>query len=110
MQHVDSEGTVFRANHASNYLTLKGTLNGDREALLAQIRAALEGRRDLKPEFCGRCEKSLDICGKGATMASYSKPLSKRSTRTGTFQRAAHWWERGSGMYGEWPYEGGEKA
>ena len=23
----------------------------DREALLAQIRAALEGRRDLKPEF-----------------------------------------------------------
>ena len=51
LQHVDSEGTVFRANHASNYLTLKGTLNGDREALLAQIRAALEGRRDLKPEF-----------------------------------------------------------
>ena len=51
LQHVDSEGTMFRANHASNYLTLKGTLNGDREALLAQIRAALEGRRDLKPEF-----------------------------------------------------------
>ena len=51
LQHVDSEGTVFRANHASNYLTLKGTLNGDREALLAQIWAALEGRRDLKPEF-----------------------------------------------------------
>ena len=47
LQHVDSEGTVFRANHASNYLTLKGTLNGDREALLAP----LEGRRDLKPEF-----------------------------------------------------------
>ena len=46
LQNVDSEGTVFRANHASNYLTLKGTLNGDREALLAQIRAALEGRRD----------------------------------------------------------------
>ena len=37
LQHVDSEGTVFRANHASNYLTLKGTLNGDRKALLAQI-------------------------------------------------------------------------
>ena len=39
LQHVDSEGTVFRANHASNYLTLKGTLNGDRKALLAQIAA-----------------------------------------------------------------------
>ena len=51
LQHIDSEGSVFRMNHASNYLTLKGTLNGDREALLAQIRAALEGRRDLKPEF-----------------------------------------------------------
>ena len=48
---MDSEGTVFRANHASNYLTLKGTLNGDRKALLAQIAAALDGRRDLKPEF-----------------------------------------------------------
>lgn len=51
LQQVDSEDTVFRANHASNYLTLKGTLNGDREALLGQIGAALAGRRDLKPEF-----------------------------------------------------------
>ena len=51
LQQVDSEGTVFRANHASNYLTLKGTLNGDREALLGQIGAALAGRRDLQPEF-----------------------------------------------------------
>ena len=51
LQQVGSEGTVFRANHASNYLTLKGTLNGDREALLGQIGAALAGRRDLKPEF-----------------------------------------------------------
>lgn len=51
LQQVDSEGTVFRANHASNYLALKGTLNGDREALLGQIGAALAGRRDLKPEF-----------------------------------------------------------
>ena len=51
LQQVDSQGTVFRANHASNYLTLKGTLNDDRQALLGQIAAALEGRRDLKPEF-----------------------------------------------------------
>ena len=51
LRNVDSEGTVFRANHASNYLTLKGTLNGDRDALLGQIAAALAGRRDLKPEF-----------------------------------------------------------
>ena len=30
----DSEGSVFRANHASNYLILKGTLNRDKAALL----------------------------------------------------------------------------
>ena len=51
LRNVDSEGTVFRANHASNYLTLKGILNGNRDALLGQIAAALAGRRDLKPEF-----------------------------------------------------------
>ena len=32
LQHIDSEGSVFRMNHASNYLTLKGTLNQDRDA------------------------------------------------------------------------------
>ncbi|MEE0409080.1 MAG: hypothetical protein UDO37_09895 [Oscillospiraceae bacterium] len=36
--------------------------------------------------------------------------MSKRSTRTGNFQRAAQRWKRGSGTCGEWPYEGGEKA
>ena len=39
LKHVDSEGTVFRANHASNYLMLKGTLNHDIPAMLRQIEA-----------------------------------------------------------------------
>ena len=43
LQHIDSEGSVFRSNHASNYLPLKGTLNRDREALIAQIDRALAG-------------------------------------------------------------------
>ena len=43
MQHIDSEGSVFRMNHASNYLTLKGTLNRDREALLAKVQQGLQG-------------------------------------------------------------------
>ena len=43
LQHIDSEGSVFRSNHASNYLPLKGTLNRDREALIAQIDKALAG-------------------------------------------------------------------
>ena len=43
LQHIDSEGSVFRMNHASNYLTLKGTLNRDREALLAKVQQGLRG-------------------------------------------------------------------
>jgi radical SAM superfamily enzyme YgiQ (UPF0313 family) len=43
LQHIDSEGSVFRSNHASNYLPLKGTLNRDREALIGQIDKALAG-------------------------------------------------------------------
>ena len=43
LQHIDSEGSIFRMNHASNYLTLKGTLNQDREALLAKVRQGLQG-------------------------------------------------------------------
>lgn len=43
LQHIDSEGSIFRMNHASNYLTLKGTLNQDREALLAKVQKGLQG-------------------------------------------------------------------
>ncbi len=50
LQHIDSEGSVFRMNHASNYLTLKGTLNRDRQALLDKVQAGLSGV-GLKPEF-----------------------------------------------------------
>ncbi len=50
LQHIDSEGSVFRMNHASNYLTLKGTLNRDRQALLDKVQSGLTGV-GLKPEF-----------------------------------------------------------
>lgn len=50
LQHIDSEGSVFRMNHASNYLTLKGTLNRDRQALLDKVQSGLSGV-GLKPEF-----------------------------------------------------------
>ena len=45
LTHVDSDGTVFRANHASNYLALKGTLNGDIPAMLAQVEEAEKKQR-----------------------------------------------------------------
>lgn len=50
LENMDSEGTVFRANHASNYLNLKGTLNKDIPAMLKQIDRALAGRAHIKDE------------------------------------------------------------
>jgi radical SAM superfamily enzyme YgiQ (UPF0313 family) len=49
--HLDLSGTIFRANHASNYLPLKGRFPGDQDRLLETIDAALAGRISLKPEF-----------------------------------------------------------
>lgn len=49
LTHVDSEGTVFRANHASNYVNLAGDLNMDKPMLLRRIMEA-EKHRDYKPE------------------------------------------------------------
>lgn len=49
LSNVDSEGTVFRANHASNYVNLRGTLNKDREYLLGQIQDAAK-KMNYKPE------------------------------------------------------------
>lgn len=42
LTNIDSPGTIFRANHASNYVSLKGTLNTDKELLLSQIQHARE--------------------------------------------------------------------
>lgn len=50
LRAVDSQGTVFRANHASNYVNLRGTLNQDRETLLAAI-AQARGSTSYKPEY-----------------------------------------------------------
>lgn len=40
LSNVDSEGTVFRANHASNYLSIGGNLNGDIPKMLEMVRRA----------------------------------------------------------------------
>ena len=37
LEHVDSSGTVFRTNHASNYVVLAGNLNEDIPSMLAQL-------------------------------------------------------------------------
>lgn len=50
IKNVDSEGTIFRANHASNYISLGGTFNKDKEKLLEQIDKA-EKRNVYRPEY-----------------------------------------------------------
>ena len=36
------DGTIFRSNHASNYLTLAGTLSKDQPALVAALDKVIE--------------------------------------------------------------------
>jgi radical SAM superfamily enzyme YgiQ (UPF0313 family) len=43
--------TVFRCNHASNYLPLEGRLPADKDKLLASIKLAISGQIKLKPEY-----------------------------------------------------------
>lgn len=50
LHYVDSEGSIFRMNHASNYLTLKGTLNADKAALLARVHQGMLGQ-GLRPAY-----------------------------------------------------------
>jgi radical SAM superfamily enzyme YgiQ (UPF0313 family) len=47
---LELEGTVFRANHASNYLPLKGRFPADRDRILSAIEAGLKGQVRLRPE------------------------------------------------------------
>lgn len=50
---LELENTIFRSDHASNYLVLKGTLNRDKPRLLQTVRDALErpGAVSLRPEW-----------------------------------------------------------
>lgn len=58
LQHVDitTNKTVFRSDHASNYLVLKGRLGRDKEQLLQQVTAVLKAPEEddaynLRPEW-----------------------------------------------------------
>ncbi len=50
---LELESTVFRSDHASNYLVLKGILNHDKDKLLKRIAKVLEdpGHAHLRPEW-----------------------------------------------------------
>ncbi len=42
IEQTQLNGTIYRSNHASNYLVLKGNLSRDKQQLLQQIRDVLE--------------------------------------------------------------------
>jgi len=46
LSELDLKQTIFRSDHASNYLVLKGVLGDDKEALLSQVRQALQQPSD----------------------------------------------------------------
>lgn len=48
---LELERTIFRSDHASNYLPLEGRFPADKEKLLRILEAALRGQVRLKPEF-----------------------------------------------------------
>jgi radical SAM superfamily enzyme YgiQ (UPF0313 family) len=51
IENINAPGpVVFRTNHASNYLPLRGTLPQDKEILLKTIRSALTDPSRLRPE------------------------------------------------------------
>ena len=54
LSHIDLPADakcVFRSNHASNYLSLKGDLPADQEKMLAVVRQAKENSDMLRPEY-----------------------------------------------------------
>ena len=50
LENVDSEGTIFRSNHASNYVLLAGTLNEDKKGLIEAIDKTLK-KKNFVPEI-----------------------------------------------------------
>ncbi len=51
IENLELRNTVFRSDHASNYLPLKGTLGQDKTLLLKQLDEAMSGRIALRQEW-----------------------------------------------------------
>ncbi len=53
LEHLELNSTIFRSDHASNYLVLKGVLGKDKDTLLQTVRTAIHqpGRIPLREEW-----------------------------------------------------------
>lgn len=50
IKHLEVKNCIFRSNHASNYVALKGTLNEDKERLLNEIKKYLDNNNLIDPD------------------------------------------------------------
>jgi radical SAM superfamily enzyme YgiQ (UPF0313 family) len=51
LRGLDFQRTVFRSDHASNHLSLRGRLPRDKDALIDRLDLALSGELDTRPRF-----------------------------------------------------------
>ena len=51
VENLNLSNSVFRSNHASNYLQIGGTLPQDKKSILQMIDSAIESKIALRPEF-----------------------------------------------------------
>lgn len=50
VKNIKATNCIFRSNHASNYVSLGGTLSQDRDRIIDKIDAVLKGKHGYKPE------------------------------------------------------------
>ncbi|OGI07403.1 MAG: hypothetical protein A2Y40_03030 [Candidatus Margulisbacteria bacterium GWF2_35_9] len=51
IEGLDLNKTIFRSNHASNYLPLEGCLPEDKNRLLKELESTMQGITKIKPEY-----------------------------------------------------------
>ena len=51
LDNLELNKTIFRSDHASNYLVLKGILGKDKQHLLRQVNMALDNAIPLRKEW-----------------------------------------------------------
>ncbi len=51
VEGLELKKTIFRTNHASNFLALGGTFPKDKERILAELDRGIKGEAPLRPEF-----------------------------------------------------------
>lgn len=51
IEHTNLSDTIFRSDHASNYITLKGILPRDKQRFIDEINYAVKNPKTLRPEW-----------------------------------------------------------